>query len=87
MNLMIGNNPVKRYLLYALTAIQNENLVLKARGKAITKAVDLAEIIKRKLPEVKVSKILIDTAIIKDKESQRDIRVSTMEIYLVRSKQ
>jgi len=87
MDLLVGNKPIRQYLLYALTSVQKEDkLVLKARGRAITKIVDLAEILKRKLPNMTVQSVVIDTALINDKSTGKPLRVSTMEITLVVSK-
>lgn len=83
-DMLVGNKPIRKYLLYALTIPNMNELTLKARGRSITKAVDLAEILKRKLPELVVKDVVIDTAVIKDKKTQKELRVSTMEITLVK---
>ena len=73
---------------YALAALLqfnsgNETITIKARGRAISTAVDVAEIIKRKLmnDQVKVSCICIGTEILG--EEMRN--VSTLEITLTKN--
>jgi archaea-specific DNA-binding protein len=87
MDMLIGNRDTRKYLKYALETVQNtDNMVLKARGKAISRAVELAEILKSKLPTLAVSNIAIDTAIVKDRYSEKQLRISTIEIALINNK-
>ncbi|MFQ6010766.1 MAG: RNA-binding protein, partial [Nitrososphaerales archaeon] len=46
MTIFIGKKPVMNYVLACLTTIQNgtDLLIIKARGNAISKAVDVAQI-------------------------------------------
>ena len=86
----IGRNPPMSYVLTVLTGFSSskaENVILKARGRAITTAVDVAEITRRRfMKELSVSKIIIGT-----EELPRDgggtRAVSTMEITLNRPPQ
>jgi DNA-binding protein len=59
---------------------------MKARGRAITTAVDVAEIVRsRFLKDLKISKIAIGTEEMPPKEGQNRARmVSTMEITLAK---
>ncbi len=83
----IGRNPPMSYVLANLTAFGNANVgecVLKARGRAITTAVDVAEIARRRfMKELSVSDIVIGT-----EELPRDgggtRAVSTIEITMNR---
>ena len=83
----IGRNPPMSYVLAILTAFGNPNVgdvVLKARGRAITTAVDVAEISRRRfMKELSVSAIVIGT-----EELPRDgggtRAVSTIEISMNR---
>ncbi len=82
----IGQKPVMNYVLATLTQFNEgaEKVVLKARGKAISRAVDVAEIVrKRFLPNVDVENIKIDTDEL-DSEQGRKLNVSTIEIVLVK---
>ncbi len=81
----IGNKPVMNYVLAIITLLGSGNVkevVLKARGRAITTAVDVAEIVKRRFVEnLKVSKVSIGTEEISSEEG-KPRAVSTMEITL-----
>ncbi|NPA86040.1 MAG: DNA-binding protein Alba [bacterium] len=83
----IGQKPTSKYILAVLMQFNNKNanrVVLKARGKAISKAVDVAQIITRRfLKDVKVGSIQIGTDELQD-PSGRKINISTIAIELVR---
>jgi len=83
----IGRKPVMSYVLAVITSFSASNLeevTLKARGQAITTAVDVAEITKRRfLKELKIGKISIGTEEMPPREGEsRPRMVSTMEITL-----
>lgn len=80
----IGNKPVMNYVLAVVTQINNgnENVYLKARGKAISRAVDVAEIVRNRfIPECKIDEIKTTTEEIKNNDGMTT-NVSTIEIYL-----
>lgn len=85
---LIGSKPVMGYVVAALIQFNRggEKVILKARGKAISRAVDVAEILKNKfLPgQIKVGNISINTERVGEGEQARD--VSTIEIVLERAK-
>ena len=83
----IGRKPVMSYVLAVITSFSASNLkevTLKARGQAITTAVDVAEITKRRfLKELKIGKISIGTEEMPPREAEsRPRMVSTIEIML-----
>jgi DNA-binding protein Alba len=83
----IGNKPSMSYVLAIITnlsASSAKEITLKARGRAITTAVDVAEIARNRfLKDLKVSKISIGTEEMPPREGQNRARmVSTMEITL-----
>ena len=83
----IGNKPAMSYVLAIITSLSASNakeITLKARGQAITTAVDAAEITRNRfLKDLKVSKIAIGTEEMPPREGQNRARmVSTMEITL-----
>lgn len=82
--IFVGKKSVMNYVLAALLQFDSgaKEVVLKARGKAISKAVDVAEIIKRRLLEdrVEVKDVKIDTELVGEGESARN--VSIIEIIL-----
>lgn len=75
--------PVMNYVLAALTCLNNSpNVVLKARGAAISLAVDVAQItINRFSPETKVLNVKLDTEQLTSQEGGLR-NVSTIEIEL-----
>src|SRR4030066_2041364 len=90
--IFVGNKPPVAYALAIITAFSGGNTkeaTLKARGQAITTAVDVAEITRNRfIKELKVTKIAIGTAEMPPREGETKSRmVSTMEITLVKKKE
>jgi DNA-binding protein Alba len=86
---LIGRKPAMSYVLAIITSLSSgeaKDITLKARGRAITTAVDVAEIVRsRFLKDLKVSSISIGTEEIPPREGENRSRmVSTMEIILSR---
>jgi DNA-binding protein len=82
---LIGKKPVMNYVLACLTLFQNgvNEVSVKARGKAISKAVDVAEIVtKRFATDVKVKDIKIGTEQLKNAETGTMSNVSSIEVTL-----
>ena len=87
--IFIGNKPPMSYVMAVITAMSSGNvseIMLKARGKAITTAVDVAEITtNRFLKDLKVTAIGIGTEEMPQREGENRSRmVSTMEIKLTK---
>jgi DNA-binding protein Alba len=85
----IGRKPAMSYVLAIITSLSagtSKEITLKARGQAITTAVDVAEITRsRFLKDLKVSKIAIGTESMPPREGESGARmVSTMEITLAK---
>jgi len=85
--IFVGSKPPMNYVLAVITSFSASNakeITLKARGRAITTAVDVAEIARsRFLKDVKVSKVSIGTEEMPPREGENRSRmVSTMEITL-----
>jgi DNA-binding protein len=85
--IFIGNKPPMSYVMAVITAMSSGNIseiMLKARGKAITTAVDVAEITtNRFLKDLTVTAIGIGTEEMPPREGDNRARmVSTMEITL-----
>lgn len=73
------------YVMACLTLFQNgtPDITIKARGRAISKAVDAAQIItKRFVPGATVKSVDIATELVKNLESGATNSVSSMEIHL-----
>jgi DNA-binding protein len=87
--IFVGNKPPMSYVLAIITAFSAGNtkeITVKARGQAITTAVDTAEITRsRFLKDLKVTKIAIGTAEMPPREGENRSRmVSTIEITLTK---
>ncbi len=85
--IFVGNKPPMSYVLAIITAFSagtNKQITLKARGQAITTAVDVAEITRNRfMKDLKVSSITIGTAEMAPREGESKSRmVSTIEIAL-----
>ena len=83
----IGSKPTMSYVLAVITAFTSSNtkeVILKARGRAITTAVDVAEITRRRfMKELNVGKITTGTEEMPQEEGGTRM-VSTIEITLTR---
>jgi len=80
----IGNKPVMNYVLAVVTQMNGgvSEVVLKARGRAISRAVDVAEIVKNRfITDAKVGSIKISTEEILNNEGS-NTNVSAIEIQL-----
>ena len=87
--IFVGNKPPMSYVMAVITAMSSSTvneITLKARGKAITTAVDVAEITtNRFMKDLKVTAIGIGTEQMPPREGDNRARmVSTMEIKLKR---
>ena len=82
--ILVGNKNVMSYVLACVTLFNRgaTSVIIKARGRLISRAVDVAEITYRRfIMDVKVENIEIDTTTVKtDKGS--DLNVSTIDITL-----
>ena len=87
--IFVGNKPPMSYVLAIITAFSSGNtkeISLKARGQAITTAVDVAEITRsRFLKDLKLGRIVIGTEEMPPREGENRSRmVSTIEITLTK---
>ena len=84
----IGLKPFMNYVTGVVMQFTTQGaaeVVIKARGKFISRAVDVAEVASKRFLEnqVQVKEIRIDSEEFENKEG-RQVRVSTIEIDLVR---
>ena len=79
----VGNKPVMNYVLAVITQFNNgaEEVAIKARGKAISRAVDTAEIALNRFLEGVTKKEIITSTEIIDTDSGKT-KVSSIEIIL-----
>ncbi|MCL2133962.1 MAG: DNA-binding protein Alba [Candidatus Bathyarchaeota archaeon] len=84
---LIGKKPTMNYVLACITFFHGgtKEVTIKARGKAISRAIDVAEVVRRKfIPGVKIKAITIGTDQISQDEKTQLSNVSTIEITLKR---
>jgi DNA-binding protein len=82
----IGKKSVMGYVLAVVTQFNHgeKEVFIKARGKAISRAVDVAEIVRNRfLPDAKIDNILTKTEEL-DSEDGTKSKVSAIEIKLVK---
>ena len=85
--IFIGKKPLMSYVLAALRQINGSSgtVVIKARGKAISKAVDVAEILRNQFVlTAAVDDITISTERLTSDEG-RESNVSSIEIFMTNS--
>ncbi len=82
----VGQKPPMSYVLAIVTQFQSggsEEVVIKARGRAISTAVDAAEITRNRfIKDAEVKDIKIGTESITNEEEGRTSNVSSIEIIL-----
>ena len=84
-HIFVGQKPVMSYAMSALIQLtQAGEVVVKARGMAISRAVDVAEIVTKRLSngQFSVKDIVIDTEVVGEGSEQRNI--SSIEIVVGR---
>ncbi len=84
----IGSKPFMNYVtgvVMQFTTQGANEVVVKARGKFITRCVDVAEVAAKRFltDQIEVADVKLDSEAFKSKEG-KDIRVSTIEILLRR---
>ena len=83
--IFVGKKPPMNYVLACLTAFHEgaSEVVVKARGQSISKAVDVVEVIRRKfMPDAEIKNIDISTEEIPLKDGQGSRRASSISIKL-----
>jgi DNA-binding protein len=81
---LVGKKPVMTYVLSVVSLISSgsNEVILKARGRAITTAVDVAQVTKRRfLDSLKIENVTIGTEEVQTKEGGKR-SVSSIEITL-----
>jgi len=82
----VGSKPAMSYVLAVVTQFSegHETVHVKARGKAISRAVDVAEMVQRKFVEdAEVDEISIDTDQIETDEGE-ELDVSSIQINMTK---
>lgn len=83
--IFIGNKPPMSYVLAVVTEFKRDNaneVIIKARGRSISRAVDTAEIVRNRfVTDATVKKINIDTENLSGEDGKTH-NVSSIEIIL-----
>ena len=86
----VGSKPPMSYVLAVVTQFNtsgSDKVVIKARGRAISRAVDTAEIVRNRfVTDAEIKEIKISTESITNEEEGRTSNVSSIEIYLTKKK-
>jgi DNA-binding protein len=86
--IFVGKKPLMTYVTATLVQLANEpSVVIKARGKSITRAVDVAQIIVKRMDTLgyKIGPVKIGSEIVHSEDGK--IRnVSTIEVSISRAK-
>jgi len=84
--IFVGNKPPMNYVLAVVTQFNNgtPEVHIKARGRAISRAVDVAEIVRNRfLSDLRIDSIITGTEAV-DGENNEKVNVSTIDIKLQR---
>ncbi|MEM5814211.1 MAG: DNA-binding protein Alba [Candidatus Aenigmatarchaeota archaeon] len=82
----VGKKPAMSYVLACVTQFSDgrKEVILKARGRAISHAVDVAEIVRKKfVQDAQVKNVGIDTEVVEG-ENKEKLNVSSIEITLAK---
>jgi len=84
----IGGKPFMNYVTAVVMQFTTQgatNVIIKSRGKFISRAVDVAEVVKSRFmkDQVDLGEIKIDSEEFENKEGKK-VRVSTLEITLIK---
>lgn len=82
--IFVGNKAPMNYVVAVLTEFKkSDEVVVKARGRAISKAVETVEIVRKKfLSDVSVNDIKIGLENIIDDKTNKPMDIPTIELYL-----
>ncbi|ATZ61691.2 MAG: DNA-binding protein Alba [Methanosarcinales archaeon Met12] len=82
----VGNKPVMNYVLAAVTQFNDgvKDVTIKARGRAISRAVDTTEVVRNRfMKDINIKDIKIGTEELEGEKGD-SINVSSIEIFLNR---
>ena len=87
-NIFVGEKPFMNYVTGVVIQFTTHNaseVIVKARGKFISRAVDIVEVVRNRflIGQIKVKDIKIGSEEFKNKEG-KDVRVSIIELTLVK---
>jgi DNA-binding protein len=80
--IFVGKKPTMSYVLAVMTQFDgNDEVIVKARGRSISRAVDVVEAVKNKFVKDAKSDVEIGTEEVEDSEGKK-LNVSTIEIVM-----
>ena len=82
-----GRKPIMNYVMACMTLFQggSNEVCIKARGRAVSRAIDVAEIVRRRfITDAKVKDVKIGTEQLTSAESGVPSNVSTIEVVLAK---
>ena len=86
----VGKKPPMSYVLAVVTQFNtsgSDEVIIKARGRSISTAVDTAEIVRNRfITDAKLKDVKIGTEVITNEEEGRTSNVSSIEIILAKKK-
>jgi DNA-binding protein len=80
----IGRKPVLNYVLACMTLFKSghEDIIIKARGRSISRAVDVVEVLRNRfMPKAEVTNIEIGTETVEDIDRGTS-NISTIDIHV-----
>ena len=82
--IFVGNKAPMNYVVAVLTEFKKNNeVIIKARGRSISKAVETALLVKKKfLKDAEIIEIKVDLENIIDDKTQKPMDIPAIEIYL-----
>ena len=82
--IFVGNKAPMNYVIAVLTEFKKNNeVIIKARGRSISKAVEAGLLVKKKfMKEAEIIEIKVDLENIIDDKTQKPMDIPAIEIYL-----
>lgn len=79
----VGKKPTMSYVLAVMTQLQKgmNEVHIRARGRSISRAVDVAEVVKNRFAQDIKNDVQIGTEVVEDKD-KKQLNVSTIDIKL-----
>jgi DNA-binding protein len=86
-SVFIGRKPIMNYVLACITLFQSgtNEVNIKARGRAVSRAIDVAEIVRRRfIKDAKIKDVKIGTEQLTSTDRGIPSNVSTIEVILIK---
>ena len=86
-SVFVGRKPIMNYVLACMTLFQDgsSEVSIKARGRAVSRAIDVAEIIRRRfLPDITVKDVKVGTEQLMSRDTGIPSNVSTIEVVIAK---